>query len=69
MIDYGLAKGRAMIAATSAALKLTADVPEVQRESAIKQALRLMEMGMNLMKAQVEAQEMMEQLKKKKENG
>lgn len=61
MIDYRLAKKRAMIAATSAALKLTADVPEVQREEAIKQALRLMEMGMNLMKAQVEAQERMDQ--------
>ena len=36
-------------------------MPEVQREEAIKQALRLMEMGVNLMKAQVEAQEMMEQ--------
>ena len=61
MIDYGLAKGRAMIAATGEALKLTADVPEAQREGAIKQALRLMEMGMNLMKAQVEAQERMEE--------
>jgi hypothetical protein len=57
MIDYELAKRRAMIAATGEALKLTADVPEVQREDAIKQALRLMEMGVNLMKAQVEAQE------------
>lgn len=61
MIDYGLAKGRAMIAATGEALKLTENVPEAQREDAIKQALRLMEMGVNLMKAQVEAQEMMEQ--------